>query len=103
MVLGAGLALYLTSQIVLFDQPLGRTLKNSLFLYLHGLPRSLGAGVLLLAYGAGIEWFAPASGLVLILGNGWLPAAAALFLIYRPMEQALDLEARVRQAQEQRR
>lgn len=103
MVVGTGLALYLVSQIVLFDQPLSRTVKNSLLLYLHGLPRSLGAAVLLLAYGAGIEWFAPASYVVLILGNGWLPAAVALFLIYRPMEEALDLEARVHTVQEQRR
>lgn len=103
MVIGVGLALYLVSQIVLFDQPLGRTLKNSVLLFLHGLPRSVGAAILLLAYGAGIGWFAPASYVVLILGNIWLPATIALLIIYRPMEQILDLEARVHEVQEQRR
>lgn len=101
--LAAGFALYLMAQVTLFDQSLGQSIKNSLILFLHGLPRSLGASVFLLVYAAGIEYFAPVSYVVLILGNIWLPATIALLIIYRPMEQALDLEVRVHNAQEQRR
>lgn len=84
--LAAGFALYLMAQVTLFDQSLGRSIKNSLILFLHGLPRSLGASVFLLVYAAGIEYFAPVSYVVLILGNIWLPATIALLIIYRPME-----------------
>lgn len=101
--LAAGFALYLMAQVTLFDQSLGRSIKNSLILFLHGLPRSLGASVFLLVYAAGIGYFAPVSYVVLILGNIWLPATIALLIIYRPMEQILNLEARVHEVQEQRR
>lgn len=101
--LAAGFALYLMAQVTLFDQSLGRSIKNSLILFLHGLPRSLGASVFLLVYAAGIEYFAPVSYVVLILGNIWLPATIALLIIYRPMEQILNLEARVHEVHEQRR
>ena len=47
--------------------------------------------------------FAPLAYLLLILGNVWLPLAAALLAVYRPMEQALDLEKQVRAVQEERR
>lgn len=103
MVLAAGFVPYLIAQLVLFDQSLARSLKNSLLLFLHGLPRSLGAAGILLGYGLFLGALAPLSCLVLILGNLWLPWAAALLLIYRPMEQVLNLEDRVRNAQEQRR
>lgn len=95
MALLAGFAPYLCAQLVLFEQPLGRSLKNSLLLFLAGLPRSLGA--------AAIALFAPLAYLLLILGNVWLPLAAALLAVYRPMEQALDLEKQVRAVQEERR
>ena len=41
--------------------------------------------------------------LVLILGNAWLPLAAALLMIYQPMERALGLEEQIRAAQASRR
>ena len=85
------------------SQPLGRSLKNSCLLFLYGLPRSLGAAALLLGYAAGVALFAPLSYLVLILGNAWLPLAAALLMIYQPMERALGLEEQIRAAQASRR
>ena len=103
MALLAGFAPYLCAQLVLFEQPLGRSLKNSLLLFLAGLPRSLGAAVILLGYAAAIALFAPLAYLLLILGNVWLPLAAALLAVYRPMEQALDLEKQVQAVQEERR
>ena len=103
MALLAGFAPYLCAQLVLFEQPLGRSLKNSLLLFLAGLPRSLGAAAILLGYAAAIALFAPLAYLLLILGNVWLPLAAALLAVYRPMEQALDLEKQVRAVQEERR
>lgn len=103
MALAAGFAPYLCAQIVLFEQPLGRSLKNSCLLFLYGLPRSLGAAALLLGYAAGVALFAPLSYLVLILGNAWLPLAAALLMIYQPMERALGLEEQIRAAQTSRR
>ena len=103
MALLAGFAPYLCAQMVLFEQPLGRSLKNSLLLFLAGLPRSLGAAAILLGYAAAIALFAPLAYLLLILGNVWLPLAAALLAVYRPMEQALDLEKQVRAVQEERR
>lgn len=98
-----GFVPYLCAQVVLFDQALGRSLKNSLLLFLGSLPRSLGAAALLLGYAGCVALFAPLGYLVLILGNTWLPLAAALLMVYQPMEQALDLERRVRAVQEERR
>ena len=86
-----------------FDQSLGRTLKNSVLLFLASLPRSLGAAAILLGYLALISLFAPASYVVAVLGNVWLPLAAAFLMIYQPMEKILDLENQVHAAQEARR
>ena len=103
LLLVAGLFPYLCAQLVLFDQSLGRTLKNSVLLFLASLPRSLGAAAILLGYLALISLFAPASYVVAVLGNVWLPLAAAFLMIYQPMEKNLDLENQVHAAQEARR
>ena len=100
---GGGPVPYLCAQLVLFDQSLGRTLKNSVLLFLASLPRSLGAAAILLGYLALISLFAPASYVVAVLGNVWLPLAAAFLMIYQPMEKILDLENQVHAAQEARR
>ena len=80
-----------------------KRLKNSVLLFLASLPRSLGAAAILLGYLALISLFAPASYVVAVLGNVWLPLAAAFLMIYQPMEKILDLENQVHAAQEARR
>ena len=99
----AGLTPYLLAQLVLFAQPLGRSVKNSFLLLAACLPRSLGAAVILLGYAALTALFPPFSYLLLILANLWLPMAAALLAIYKPMEQILDLERQIQTVQEARR
>ena len=47
--------------------------------------------------------FQPFSYFVLILASLWLPMAAALLAIYKPMEQILDLEKQIRAVHEERR
>ena len=99
----AGLTPHLLAQLVLFAQPLGRSVKNSFLLLAACLPRSLGAAAILLGYAALTALFPPFSYLLLILANFWLSLAAALLAIYKPMEQILDLERQIQKVQEARR
>lgn len=103
LVVLAALLPYFCAQLVLFQLPLRYMIKNSLLLCLANLPRSLGAAALLLGYFIGAALLQPASYVVLILGNFWLPAAAALLAVYRPMEQVLGLENAIRKAQQDKR
>ncbi len=65
----AGLTPHLLAQLVLFAQPLGRSVKNSFLLLAACLPRSLGAAAILLGYAALTALFPPFSYLLLILAN----------------------------------
>lgn len=99
----AGFIPHLLAQLALFEQPLGRSVKNSFLLLLACLPRSLGAAAILLGYVVLTALFQPFSYFVLILASLWLPMAAALLAIYKPMEQILDLEKQIRAVHEERR
>ena len=62
------------------------------------LPRTLAAVAVQLLYLA----ILPRLGFFSLLTGLWLPSLIALMIVYPPLEHALDLEAKIRQAQTNR-
>lgn len=83
------------------DEPRKKGLRRLWEVCTRDLGSFFWAGLLALAGLA--AWYFLTVFALLILGNVWLPLTAALLAVYRPMEQALDLEKQVRAVQEERR
>lgn len=79
-------------QVVLFDQKPGIQLKNCLlFLVLH-LWRSLGAAAVQVVFWLLMFLLLPWSGLVVPFLGVWYILFLALFILYRPLDQAFRIE-----------
>ena len=86
---------YYWMQAALFDRPAARQLENALRMAVGFLPQTLAAAAVQLVYLA----LLPRLGLFGLLTGLWLPSLLALMLVYPPIERALGLEAKIRQAQ----
>ena len=92
---------YLFPQIALFDMPLGQILRNALLLTLRHPLRTLGAALLQAVYWGAFLAYYPISQLALPLTGLWFPMFMGLSAVYTPMEADFDLEALVKQHQEE--
>lgn len=93
-----GLSLYLWPQLALMELPFPQLLKNSVLLFIGQLPRSAAALALWAAYILlSLRFFSAALSL-LPVANLWLPALPALFLVYPGLDQAFQIEEKLRDA-----
>lgn len=97
-----GIFTYVFPQIALFDMPLRQCLLNALLLTLRHPRRTLSAALL-----QGIYWglflaYYPLTQILLPLTGLWFPMFMGLSVVYTPMEAEYDLEARVKQYQDEK-
>lgn len=90
------LTLWLWPQVVLFSMPLPMLLKNTALLALSHLGRTLAAAAVGLGYMGAAVLLTPVSFLALLALNLWLPLSAAWYILYKPLEEAFDLESSIR-------
>lgn len=82
-------------QVVLFDQRPGVQLKNSVFFLLFHLGRSLGAGALQLVWWLVMFLFLPWTAFLVPFLSMWYILFVAMFILYRPMDQAFQIEDQI--------
>ena len=92
---------YVFPQVALFDMKLSQILRNALLLTLRHPLRTLGSALLQALYWAAFLAYYPISQLTLPLTGLWFPMFMGLSVIYTPMEADFDLEALVKQHQEE--
>lgn len=92
LILTTGFYTYYWAQMALMDLSLSQRVKNSCFMFIGFLPRTLAASLCQLAYWAAVYLLLPA-GLVLLLFLGcWLPLLLGLLLVYPSMDGVLHIE-----------
>lgn len=82
-------------QVVLFDQRAGLQLKNSIFFILFHLWRVLGAAVLQAAWWVAMFLFLPWTAFLIPFLSMWYILYLAVFLLYRPMDEAFRIEDQI--------
>ena len=92
---------YIFPQLALFDMSLSAILRNTMILTLRHPLFSLKAAFLQAIYWAVFLAFYPISQLMLPLTGLWFPMFMGLSVIYPSMEEDFDLEALVKEHQEQ--
>ena len=96
-----GIFTYLFPQIALFDMGLAHVLRNALLLTLRHPIRTFGAALLQAIYWGAFLAYYPISQILLPLTGLWLPLFMGLSVVYTPMEADFDLEALVKQRQDE--
>lgn len=89
---------YLLAQIVLLDLSVVNIVRNSLFLFVACLPRTLLSAVLQAAYWLLIFLFLPFSSIVFAIAGLWLPCLLGLLSIYPILNDRFQIEERIREA-----
>lgn len=100
---GLGLNVMVTSmvgtcllpQLVVMEAGLGTLFKNALFCAVGFAPRVIAAALLQIVWWVLLLIFMPATAILVPLIGFWPIVLAATLIIYKPLEQALDLEARL--------
>lgn len=82
-------------QIVLFDQPLVQTLKNSLLFILRYFPKALGAALLQILYWGALLLLLPWTALLWPLTGFWLILYTANFLLYNTLNGCFEIEDKI--------
>lgn len=85
-------------QLVLFDQKVSVRLRNALLFTLRHFWRTLGAALLQLVWWLLMVLFAPWTLLLLPVVGVWFDLFAALFVLYRPLDDAFSIEERIARA-----
>lgn len=93
---------YMFPQIALFDMKLGQILRNALLLTLRHPVRTLCAALFQAIYWGVILAYYPLSQILLPLTGLWFPMFVGLSIVYTPMEADFDLEALVKQHQNEK-
>lgn len=97
-----GIFTYLFPQIALFDMSLSQILRNALLLTLRHPLRTLSAALLQAIYWGLFLAYYPLSQVMLPVTGLWLPLFMGLSVVYTPMEADFNLEALVKQAQDEK-
>lgn len=95
----AGLAVYIFTQLALMNLPFAGMLKNALLLMIGNLHDSV---VFLLEIGLYVVliWYLyPVSAVILLLGGLWFPCLLSLLKIYPIIETTFDIESRIKEKQ----
>lgn len=82
-------------QVVLFDQRAGLQLKNTMFFILFHLGRVLGAAVLQVVWWLIMVLFLPWTAFLIPFLSMWYILYLAVFILYRPMDEAFHIEDQI--------
>lgn len=82
-------------QVVLFDQRPGLQLKNAVFFILFHLGQALGAAVAQATWWAIMFLFLPWTAFLIPLLSMWYILYLAVFILYRPMDEAFHIEDQI--------
>ena len=85
-------------QLVLFDQRASVRLRNALLFTIRHFWLTLGVALLQLVWWLLMILFAPWTLLLLPFVGTWFDLFAALFLVYRPLDEAFQIEERISRA-----
>lgn len=91
-----GISLYLWPLLALMELSFLQLVKNSALLFLGQFPRSMAALAILAVYLWGMVQFIILTAPILPLTNLWLPVLPALFLIYPGMNEAFQIEDKIK-------
>lgn len=84
------------SQVVLFDQTVLLRLKNCVFFILFHFGRSLGAAAVQIVWWVVLFLFLPWTAFVVPILGVWYILFLAVFMLYRPMDEAFHIEDQIR-------
>ena len=82
------------------ELPFQSLLRSAVILCFRKPARTLGALLIQLAYWGALVWLYPRSLVAFGLLHFWFPTAISTLLIYPPLEEAFDLENRIRELKE---
>lgn len=94
------LFVYMWPQIVLLDQPLLLTLKNSLSCMLAFLPRTLAAALVVVLVGGILISMLPSGLLLVLLFGFWLPCEVSCQILYNDLNRTFHIEENIRKLHE---
>ena len=97
----AMVATCLFPQMVVMDVPMLTLFKNALFCVVGFAPRVIAASLLQIAWWVLFLLFMPVSAVLVPFMGFWPIVLAATLIIYKPLEKALNLEARLAASREQ--
>ena len=101
IVLAAAIAGFLLPLLALLEAPLPVQLRNAVLLCFRRPLRTLAAVAVQLVYWGAVTVLYPYSLAVFLVTTFWLPEMIALQILYPPLEQALDLESRIKALHEE--
>ncbi len=87
---------YMWPQVVLLDQPLSQTLKNSLNCMIAFLPHALAAGVVQILYWGVVILCMPLGLLLLVVFGFWFVTEVSCQIIYGDMDRVFHIEENIR-------
>ena len=99
MLVSVSLFLYVLMQTVLMELTLAGMLKNSIFLLVRYLPKTLAAALSQLAYWLIIAFFFPASSVIMLFTNIWLPLLISFAGLYPVVDDVFQIEKRLYEKQ----
>ena len=82
-------------QIALMELPLQKMLKNSIWLSVRYLPKTLLASLLQLIYWMAIVFCFPATTVIMLLTSIWLPLLIAFVDLYPAIDEVFQIEKRL--------
>ena len=97
MMVSVSLFLYVLMQVALMELPLSKMLKNSFWLSLRYLPKTLGASLAQLVYWLLMALFFPITATVLLFTSLWLPLLIAFVILYPEVDDVFRIEERLQE------
>ena len=95
MLVSESLFQYFLMQIVLMELPLQKMLKNSIWLSVRYLPKTLLASLLQLIYWLAIVLCFPVTAVIMLLTSIWLPLLIAFVGLYPAVDDVFQIEKRL--------
>ena len=103
MLVSMCLFLYVLMQTALMELPLSKMLKNSIWLSIQYLLKTLGASIVQLVYWILIVLFFPMTATIILFTSIWLPLLIAFVILYPVVDEAFQIEKRLQKEQERKR
>lgn len=97
MLVSVSLFQYVLMQIVLMELPLQKMLKNSIWISVRYLPKTLLASLSQLVYWLAIVLFFPVTAVIMLLTSIWLPLLIAFVGLYPAIDNVFQIEKRLRE------
>ena len=99
MLVSVSLFLYVLMQIALIELPFLKMLKNSIWLSIRYLPKTLLASLSQLIYWLAIVLFFPVTATIILLTSIWLPLLIAFVGLYPVIDDVFQIEKRLQEEQ----